>query len=245
MHTSLVDVRIDGYRVSNPLGFKGKHVEVGIFNAFAPLVHYESAHAIAEEMDKELLSIVVEPYAVSKSYGVADASDFSAIFIDIGGGRVFTRRIAKHLNLPFQEAEAIKLAYSSRELSQPLFADVEKVVKEDVKSWLDGLELALKDFSEAEILPSRILLCGGGALLPDISGVLTGSAWYSKLRFARAPQISFVCPEDIHMVVDKTNKLKNQQDITPMGLAYLIKDLAGEDPMLTKILRQVTRVISV
>lgn len=266
VHTALVDVRIDGYRVSNPLGFKGKHVQVGIFNAFAPMVHFESARTIAEEMNKELLSIVVEPYAVSKGYFASDGNDFSAIFVDIGGGttdvavvqnggilgtkmygiggRVFTRRIAKHLNLPFSEAEEIKLAFSSRKLSAPMFQDVEKVVAGDVAAWLDGFELALKEFNDIEILPSRILLCGGGALLPEISGALVGGEWHKKLRFARIPQISFICPEDVTGVVDDTGKLKNQQDITPMGLACLLKDLVGEDPVLTKILKQVTRVIS-
>lgn len=266
VHTALVDVRIDGYRVSNPLGFKGKHVQVGIFNAFAPLVHYESARSIAEEMNKELLSIVVEPYAVSKAYESSDGSDFSGIFIDIGGGttdvalvqnggivgtkmygiggRVFTRRIARHLNLPFLEAEELKLQYSARKLTGKIFQEVEQVVKEDVASWIDGLELALREFEEVEILPSRILLCGGGSLLPEISGALATAGWHNKLRFARIPQISFICPNEVINVVDDTGKLKNQQDITPMGLANLLIDLAGEEPMLTKILKQVTRVIS-
>ncbi len=85
VNSAVVDVRIDGYKVTNPLGFQGKEVSVGIFNSFAPIIHLGALTTIAENLDLDLLSIAVEPYAVARCVGLEDASEFSAIFMDIGG----------------------------------------------------------------------------------------------------------------------------------------------------------------
>ena len=38
VNAAVVDVKIDGYKVTNPLGFQGREIQVGVFNAFAPIV---------------------------------------------------------------------------------------------------------------------------------------------------------------------------------------------------------------
>ena len=86
VNAAITDVKIDGYRVTNPLGFQGKEVEVGIFNAFAPIVHLGALQTIASSLNLDLLAIAAEPYAVARALGPNQGSDFSAIFIDIGGG---------------------------------------------------------------------------------------------------------------------------------------------------------------
>lgn len=266
VHSSLVDIRIDSYRVANPIGFKGRHVQVGIFNAFAPLVHFESLIAISEGLQRELLSVIVEPYAVSRCFEMEDGGDMSAIFIDIGGGstdvalvqnggivgtkmygiggRVFTKRISKHFHVPFLEAEKMKLEYSSRKLTGLTHNKVEKIIAGDVATWLEGLHFALAGFTHVEMLPKRIYLSGGGSMLPDIMSALASTKWYDGLRFGTKPSIAHLKPEHITRVVDETGTVKNQQDITPMALANIAYDLAGEERILGKVLKQVTRVIS-
>jgi len=44
-------------------------------------------------------------------------------------------------------------------------------------------------------------------------------------------------------VVDKTKLLTTQQDITPMSLANLALDLAGEEELLPSILRKAIRLM--
>jgi len=135
INAAIVDVKIDGYRVTNPLGFQGKDVSISIFNAYAPLVHLGALQTIAEELDMDLLSIAAEPYAVARCMGIEDALEFSAIFIDIGGGtsdiavvrnggiegckmfalggRAFTKRVSNELGISFAEAEELKIKYSN------------------------------------------------------------------------------------------------------------------------------------
>lgn len=125
---------IGDYRVANPIGFSGEHISFRIFSSFAPKIHVDSLKAIAEYMGLELHKIVVVPYAIAKGYSKGMSDDFSAIFIDIGGGttdialidsgsiigtqmfamggRIFTKRAENVLGVPYQIAEAKKILYS-------------------------------------------------------------------------------------------------------------------------------------
>lgn len=262
VNAAVVDVKIDGFKVTNPLGFQGKEVEVGIFNAFAPIVHLAALESIANSLDLDLLSIAVEPYAVCRSISLEEKPDFSAIFIDVGGGtsdvavvrnggvegtkmialggRAFTKRIAEKLNLSFEKAEELKIKYSDGKLSGKIKEEIQEAMSADAEVWLSGMELALSEFS-LDLLPSKILLCGGGCALPEIKEALSTTSWISNLPFGKPPEARFLKPEEIVNIKDETGLLKTPADVTPMGLANLAIDLAGEaavvDGILTKIVK--------
>ncbi len=86
VHAAVTSASIDGYAVTNPVGFQGRHVKIGIFNAFAPLVHLGALESVAAELDLELLEIVAEPYAVARVIGAEQVRQAGALFVDIGGG---------------------------------------------------------------------------------------------------------------------------------------------------------------
>lgn len=265
INASIVDVRIDGYRVTNPLGFQGKNVSIGIFNAYAPLVHLGALQTIASDLDLDLLSIVAEPYAVARCMGIEDAAEFSATFIDIGGGtsdiavvrngsiegtkmfalggRAFTKRLSSELGINFDEAEKIKVEYSRGHLKPVAMKKVKHILEGDCKVWLSGVKLSLGEFTRSEHLPSRILLCGGGSKLPGIKAVLQSNDWYKDLPFAKKPKVYFIKPGDVASMTDQTGLLRSQQDITPLGLSNLALDLAGEESLLSGILRRVVRMM--
>ncbi|MEA3273422.1 MAG: cell division FtsA domain-containing protein [Patescibacteria group bacterium] len=265
INASVVDVKIDGYRVTNPLEFQGKEVSISVFNAYAPMVHLGALQSIASELGLDLLSIVAEPYAVARCVGMEDAAEFSAIFIDVGGGttdlavvreggiegtkmfalggRAFTKRIATELGLSFQEAERIKIKYSQNSVSLNIARRIEKILKSDCEVWLSGIELSLREFSSSDLLPSRILICGGGSKLLGIRRALEGRNWVKDLPFAKKPDISFIYPRDVVNIVDATNQLSNVEDVTPMSLANLALDIAGEEKVISSILRRAVRMI--
>ena len=267
VNAAIVDVRIDGYKVSNPIGFQGKEVTLSIFNAFAPLVHFGALQTIAAELNLDLLAITVEPYAVARSMAFEDGGDFNAIFIDIGGGttdiavvkdggvigtkmftlggRTFTKRLSQSLNVSFNEAEEIKLAYAADRLERQSHKIVQEAMKSDAEVWLSGIALTLGEFYDLDMLPSKILLCGGGSHLPEIKQALDSKKWHRDLSFARRPQVSFLMPKNVANLTDETKKLKDQQDVTPMALANLGIELAGEERILAKLLRKVVRLMQV
>jgi len=264
VNAAIVDVKIDGFKVTNPLGFQGKEVEVGIFNAFAPIVHLGALESVASSLDLDLLSIAAEPYAVARSVGLEEKPDFSAIFIDVGGGttdiavvrnggvegtkmfalggRAFTRRIAENKGISFDEAEELKIKYSKNELPSKLNAEIGEMLMPDAEVWLSGVELTLSEFS-LDLLPSRILLCGGGSELPEIKKILLTTKWTSSLPFAKPPLVRFLKPEEVVNIKDETNMLKEPSDVTPMALANLAIDLAGTETVVEGILSKAVRAL--
>ena len=265
INAAIVDVRIDGYQVTNPIGFQGKDVSVSIFNAYAPMIHLGALQAIADELNIDLLSIAAEPYAVARSIDYDDALDFSAIFIDIGGGttdiavvrngglegtkmfafggRAFTKKLAQELRIDFEEAEELKIAYAEGKLNSDVNAKIQQILQSDCSVWLSGVELSLAEFAGSDVLPSKILLCGGGSGLPGIKKALLSSDWTGNLPFAKSPVVSYLQPRDVVRITDNTNELKNPQDVTPMGLANLVLDVTGEEKVMAGILRRVLQTM--
>jgi len=266
INAAIVDVRIDGYKVTNPIGFQGKEVSVSIFNAFAPLVHYGALQTIAAELDKELLAITAEPYAITRSLENDDAK-FGAIFIDIGGGttdiavvrdgtlegikmftlggRTFTKRLAQSLNISYNEAEEIKVAYATDKLEKQSHRIVHEAMKSDCDVWLSGVALTLSEFENIDMFPSKILLCGGGAKLPEIREALESREWLRSLPFAKKPQIAFINPKYISTIADETKKLDQPEDVPVLALSHLGLEFMREEQVLTKVLKKVVRLMQI
>lgn len=257
INSAVVDVKIDGYRVTNPLGFTGRSVEISIYTSYAPSVHQNALQAITDGLQLDLISIATEPYAVARCFGDDDSGDISSIFIDVGGGttdiavvrsggldgtkmfalggRIFTKRIAACLKVSFSEAEIIKLAYSEGRLDAKDMLRVESFIASDVAVWTSGIELALEEFVQSDrfadnqLLPARVYLCGGGSLLPDLLRSLESGVWASALPFAKVPEVQYIKPINVRQIIDKTGRLDSTQDVTPMALANISLDLVGYD----------------
>jgi cell division protein FtsA len=266
VNSAVVGVKIDGYRVTNPIGFQGKTVEVNIYTAYAPSVHLGALQAIAAELDLTLLSVATEPYAVARCFGDQETGDLSSIFVDVGGGttdiavvrsgglegtkmfalggRVFTKRIATELKVPFAEAETVKIAYATDELDEKDSARVKEFIKGDVSVWLSGIELALEEFASSDrfqdnkLLPSKIFLCGGGSMLPDLKKALESKDWGTDLPFAKRPEVQYIKPEHVTTMTDETGTLHDTQDVTPLALANVAIDLVGMDTVASNAMNK-------
>jgi len=264
----LTDIRIDGYQVTNPLGFQGKEIFLGIFNVYAPLVHLRAVENITAKLKLDLLSIAAEPYALTKVSCFNPTA--GAIFVDIGGGttdvalvrqnrvegiksfalagQTFTKRLGKILNLDSSEAEKIKIRHSQNSLSQSVQWRIRDILKNDLRIWLSGMELILEEFDQAEYFPPVILLCGGGSLLPGIKNILKRekiqNSWMEKFPFSQLPQIDFIQTQDINNIIDKTDSLEGPEFITPMALASLALEIVtDEDKILPPVLRRVLKIM--
>lgn len=266
IHSSVVDIRIDGYRAINPLGFQGKEVEMSLFNAFAPLPHFSSLHSIAENLGLELLGIVPEAFALSRS-AESGEEGLSAFFIDIGGsctdialvsagrlqgtkmfgigGRTFSKRLALELNISFSEAEKLKKAYTADKLEPKSKKIIADTLQNDIELWLEGIVLALSEFKDIPELPNRILLSGGGAQLPEIKESLNNRKWFKKLPFSGKPYATFLKLTDFKNLIDETKKIKNPEHLSPAALANLGIELAGEESLIEKTLRKVIGIMKV
>ncbi|MBA2253633.1 MAG: rod shape-determining protein [Chloroflexi bacterium] len=266
VHAAVTGATIDGYAVTNPVGFQGRHVRISIFNAFAPLVHLGALQTVASQLDLELLAIVAEPYAVARCLGGEQVQQAGALFIDIGGGttdialvraggiegtrmfalggRAFTKSLADRLELPFARAEEIKIDHA-RGLPVDREADVAQSIAEDVAVWAAGVELVLEEFGRTDLLPGRIYLCGGGSRLPQIPAALNDATFFKSLPFSRPPLVEMIEPSQVAAIHDATGLLVDQQDIPPIGLAFQAIEMAAQEAPLDAALRRVLRAMKV
>src|SRR3954469_9197814 len=266
VHAAIVGASIDGYALTNPVGFQGRHIKIGIFNAFAPLVHLGALQTVASQLDLELLEIVAEPYAVARVLGSDQVRQSGALFVDVGGGttdvalvrqggiegtrmfalggRAFTKSLADRLDLPFPRAEALKVDYA-RGLSMAEHDEVAEIVGEDAAVWAAGVELVMEELAAGEMLPSRIRLCGGGSRLPEVHAALAAERFWKRLPFARPPEVSIMSPDQVESISDVTELLVDQQDVTPLGLAWQAIEIQTSEDPLDVALRRVLRAMKV
>jgi cell division protein FtsA len=266
VHAAIVAASIDGYALTNPVGFQGRHVKIGIFNAFAPLVHLGALQTVASQLDLELLEIVAEPYAVARVLGSDQVRQAGALFVDVGGGttdvalvrqggiegtrmfalggRAFTKSLADRLELPFPRAESAKVDYA-RGLPVDRHDEIATIVGEDVEVWAAGVELVMEELGGGDLLPGRIYVCGGGSRLPEIAAALRAERFWQRLSFARPPEIVVMAPDQVESITDATDLLVDQQDVTPLGLAYQAIELQTTEDPLDAALRRVLRAMKV
>jgi len=263
INAAIVDVKIDGYQVTNPLGFQGKEITLSVFNAYAPLMHLGAINSIAKTLNLEVLFIAAEPYAIARGVDLDNSSD--AIFIDIGGGttdialvrqgglegiksfalggRAFTKRLSDILAVDFAEAEQIKLKYSQGEVSATVKRKISDIFRQDIKVWLSGVNLALGEFSRLSALPSKVLICGGGSSLSGIKRALENGEWTSDLPMLQAPEINYIDPTKIIAIEDKTGQMNEPKDVTPLALASLAVQLLSEEGIFAPMLRRTIRLM--
>ncbi len=241
VNSALVGIEIDGYAVTNPVGFQGKEVLVQLYTAFAPMIHIGALERTAQELDLDLLAVAAEPFAVSRSViGNDSNNNLSAILMDVGGGttdiaviheggvqgtkmfgiggRAYTKSIEKELGIDFDRAEEVKLALGTNRIPANKTATVERALGKTLDVWASGVELALAEFTQLDHLPSNVLLCGGGSSLDLLTERLERSDWYRKLPFTRRPTVHHIKPGQVAGITDKTGDVSDHTFITAMGL---------------------------
>lgn len=241
VNSALVNITIDGYVVTNPIGFKGRDVVVQLYTAFAPMIHISALERVASELDLDLLAVAAEPFAVSRSViGDNPNASMSAVLMDVGGGttdiavindggvqgtkmfgiggRAFTKSIERDLGIDFELAEKYKLNAASGVLPPQKYKEVEASLDKTCDVWVSGVELALSEFTDLDNIPHRILLCGGGASLDNLHKALNETNWYRDVAFTRKPTIAFITPDQVVGIKDLTGKAADHTYVTAMGL---------------------------
>ncbi|MDY0097049.1 MAG: cell division FtsA domain-containing protein [Candidatus Dojkabacteria bacterium] len=247
LHITPTGLEIGGMPVNTLIGYKGREVKLNFYASFAPKTYTEALRKVASSLNLEVLGIVSQPFAVARAHAGGDNTNFSAIFIDIGGGttdvaivkngnvaetqmfafggRVFTKELAKLTDSDYRHAEQRKIKYSEKELPKEILRQVQKTMYPTAGLWMRTLKVALESCEDVGSLPTQIYLCGGGSLLPDIKQALMEFPWKKYLPIAVVPKIDMFTPNLLGSVVDNSGDLQNLYDITPASLAKFLYDM--------------------
>ena len=267
VNSALVRIDIDGYKVTNPVGFQGKDVLVEMYTAFAPMIHIGALERTATELDLDLLAVAAEPFAVARSViGNDPNTTMSAVLMDVGGGttdiaivndggvegtkmfgiggRAFTKAVERELDIDFMQAEALKIGLSDAKVPSQKVPVIEGALRKTLRVWMNGVELALNEFSKLDHLPHRLLLCGGGSSLELVMNELDQTDWFRKLPFTRKPLVQHIHPDEVIGITDTTGDANDHTFITAMGLLRVGMDTqstnvaaAGEQSIRDKVNR--------
>ena len=271
INSAIVSLTIDGYKISNPIGFKGSDIVIQFYTAFAPLIHVAAIEKVCAELNLDLLTVAVEPFAVCRAcLGDDLESNFSGIVMDIGGGttdiaviddggvegtkmfgiggRSFTHQIAESLGVDFDTAENYKLDYDTGKLDDRIKSKVETAISRNLSVWLTGVEVALEEFENVGSLPRNVLLCGGGASLSLLQEELAISDWYTNLPFSRRPVIHLIDVNELpdldieRLNVEGASEL-DHSFATALGLLRVGVDTLAGAPEENKIRAKIAKLL--
>lgn len=268
INSAIVSLTIDGYKISNPIGFKGSDIVIQFYTAFAPLIHVAAIEKVCAELNLDLLTVAVEPFAVCRAcLGDDLESNFSGIVMDIGGGttdiavvedggvegtkmfgiggKSFTHQISEALGVDFETAENYKLDYDTGKLDDRVKSKVETALSRNISVWLTGVEVALEEFENIGSLPRSILLCGGGAGLSLLQETLAISDWYESLPFSRRPLIHLIEVADLpNLIIDQkfTSSLDHSY-ATALGLLRVGVDTLAGAPAENKLRAKLAKLL--
>lgn len=267
INSAIVSISIDGYKISNPIGFKGTDIVIQFYTAFAPLVHISAIEKVCAELSLDLLAVAVEPFAVCRAcLGDNLDSGFSGIVMDIGGGttdiavvddggvegtkmfsiggRSFTHQIAEILGVDFETAERYKINLSNpAKVPHEMREKIDLAVERNLAVWLSGVGITLEEFNLSDMLPSRILLCGGGAGLNELQEVLATTDWFKELPFSRRPTVHLVEAADIPGITNLTKTRIDHSYVTALGLLRVAMDTLAGAPEETGLRAKLAKLL--
>ncbi len=266
----IIEIKIDGYKVIDPVGFHGKELSLNILNIYSSFSYLKLFQRLGEILDLEIIALscpsVATLVAIANNvFKVNSLAEISAILIDCGGkltdiyfasqgilsgpktlsigGEAFTKRLVSGLDLNYKEAEDLKMKYADSDISAQVKRKITDAFNYNFKIWQEGVGMIFSDFSALVNFPSTILLCGGGALLPGIKKSLEDSGWQSGLGFLESAKIGFIKSSDLAGIEDKTGLLISSQNISVLAMANFGLDLVKKESVVNSILNRVIKLM--
>ena len=173
LSSAIVDLKIDGVAVSEPLGLPGKNLNLKVYTTLAPLLQISALEKLCDSLNLDLLAIIPEPFALARAALKTD-SNFSGIILNIG---------AEKTNLAILENGVLA--------GTNIFPIGLKTASETPDAWLSALKITLNDLGLPN-LPEKIYLTGGGASSEKLQETLALSNWFRTLDFTTRPTLDLL-----------------------------------------------------
>ncbi len=256
VETSVCDLQVDGRSVTDPVGFRGEKLALTVFNVAVSSSYLRSVEEMAEGLGLEILMTSSGWQALASVVGAGEsvaidvggrATDIAVVHtgraqatasLPLGGGD-FTEHLAEVLELPWREAERLKLAYSRGVIGIPV--EAQAVMSRVTQAWLGAVSTLVGKLSGSHPVPHRFNLCGGGSKLLGIVESVRSHPWVEVFGVSRHPEVRLMEPRDIPHVLDRTGQLRGQQYVAPAALAAYVMLRDTQEDSLRSLLWQVKR----
>ncbi|GAB4140176.1 MAG: hypothetical protein Fur0024_1150 [Patescibacteria group bacterium] len=200
VNSAVVFVNIDGYEIKNPIGFEGKILKAGVFNAFAPLVQLSAIQSVAERIGFRSFNILVNSYSLSQSINLPE--NFSGFIVDVGHNITSFAYIKSGI---LNEIKSFSIGGS--------FFSNENFEKESEDIWCSAFEIAIEEMIYKDVkrnFKPNFLLLGGGTLFSNFKKLIKNMYVFDQKINAKFLSISDVRG----ILLDKNCKLT--EDLIPI-----------------------------
>lgn len=261
IEAAIQEVLIDGWRVTSPMGFNGKEISLNLYYSYLNSQSTGVFNELTKSLGLKFVTIFSKSYSVISSEIFKNGPNLSAIFINIStyrtdlfliqkgkileiksfgiGSGAFTKKIAQEFGIGFFEAENIKLKYCQNNLSERINNKIKLIIEKELSLWLNGVLFAVRDFSSAELLPSAIVLYGGGANMPDLTSFLSKVSWVSKFDFESRPEIK-ILNSDFENIYDSTGLIdKGPANVSFFSLIWRLFEINKSEENLDNIFKKI------
>ncbi len=171
--SSITDIKIDSFKVTNPLWFTGKNINLSLLNIFIPASRYNIINAIAGYLWKNILSIIPLEFSLPKVLSSWDYAYDDILFIDIGNTKSSLIIQKTGIIIWFDKINLWMndLIKSIKEKTWETTIEIIKNIqdnskylqekKEFLSVWEAGFIISIKEILKANLVPYKILLSWG------------------------------------------------------------------------------------
>ncbi len=204
-----VSLKLDDEITRDPVGLEGQELELSWFGSFAESSYLNFLQKVSKKVGLEIIGVSslgyaffdsIQDYSENKNCIIIDFGfSKTAVYVAFGGSLVgahyidlglsgFFAEICRKLSVHLDEAVEIVKKYQNGSLSDPLSAEVSKVLEKFSVVWLEGLETVFSGFSGVKTFSSKVYLTGEGFDISDFIDLVKMEPWYKSVPFKAPPE---------------------------------------------------------
>ncbi len=242
---------LDGNRITDLTGHRGKSIAAELIITFLPRVVLDSMFAVLKKARLEATNITLEPIAAVHAIIPKEMRSLNIVLLDIGAGTsdlaltrnglIFafgmvpeagdeiTESVSEHLLVDFSTAEMIKRAMCGN--NEIEFEDIwGRARRIDTAALQQVLKPRVRKFAEAVAaagrdlnggVPHAVVAVGGGSLTHGLMDEIAASFDLDR------DKVGIRLPAAIKGIKDKTGKLNGPEAVTPLGIALMTAHALG------------------
>ena len=235
--------------VFEPLGKTGASVRITQFSSFAISEYLSAVQSVLSNVGLKFVTAVSNSASEAEALVPGSLNEFNAILIDIGGfsteiGLIYGRNLTylrsfslgsssintallSACDLTYAEAEAMKREMVIDPTRKTEGCPLKQVAANVANMWSNGVAILLEECRQVRVFPSRVLLSGGGSLLPQFKEALITNSWTRGLPFESFPKVEVLETKDLKGISLTSGTIKGNSGlgVISLGLVGLqIKD---------------------
>ena len=243
--SKILERKIDGYQVPTLEGYEGTSVEVRILTTFLPKQYLQVIQEISKRIGITFASIVHPAEYISEAL---ERENCDGIFLDVGGemtqffvvkngivqhigecaggGKTFSRLLVSTLGIQEERARLLKERYAHGLLTDEVAGKIQEMFAQEQEQWYKSIVGKLQNIKLKTAFVSRMVLFGGGSMLPEMKDILERKGGIQKDESSGEKGINctFLHPTDLVGIEDATKSL-NLQSIPSLLVCYAAKNI--------------------